>query len=39
VPIEKKVDSRRKPPDGKNYKKYKAFKITTKVIEHRDHPE
>jgi len=33
------VGNRRKSPNSKNYKKYKVFKITTKVVEHRSHAD
>jgi len=29
-----KADRHRKSPNGENHKKYKAFKITTKIVEH-----
>jgi len=33
------TDHRQKSPNGENYKKYKTFKIITKVVEHRGHAD
>jgi len=33
------ADYRRKSPNSENYKKYKVFNITTKVVEHRSHTD
>jgi len=35
----RRLKASRKSPNSENYKKYKVFKITTKIVEHRDYAD